>query len=159
MPHHRLTPCRLLCAGLIATACGIALAGEVRVWKDASGQTHYSDLPPPGVDAKPLDSGILPPGGSTEETGKAGKSLADQELEFRKRRAERMEQESKQADETVRKDKLARQCADARRQLAALESGQRVGKFNDRGEREILDDKQRETEAERLREALAERCK
>lgn len=44
-------PCALLHAVLplaLAAAAPSAFAGEVYVWKDARGVTHYSDAPPPG---------------------------------------------------------------------------------------------------------------
>lgn len=160
MPMPRTIVPRLLTLAMLCGTGLAALAGEVHVWKDSSGRTHYSDLPPPPeADAQAVN--ITVPQASSAPAGSSGprKSLAEQELEFRQRRAARTEQEDKQAEERARKEKLARQCADARNQLAALESGRRVAKFNDRGEREILDDDQRSTEAARIRESIEEHCK
>ena len=40
-----------------------------------------------------------------------------------------------------------------------MESGQRMARMNDKGEREILDDKQRAEESRRAREVIASDCK
>lgn len=131
-------------------------AAQVHVWKDSDGQTHYSDIPPRGIDSQTVD--IPTPSSQGGNSGAGHKTLQEQEAEFRKRQAERSEAEAKQADESARKAKLARQCADARNQLKALESGQRVTRFNAKGEREYLNDAQREEAAADLRKSLEEHC-
>ncbi len=41
---------------ILACLWGVASA-EVYTWRDASGKIHYSDTPPPGVDAKKMRAG------------------------------------------------------------------------------------------------------
>lgn len=104
-------------------------------------------------------------GESAPEGGKAGadpkkpKTLAEKEVEFRQRRAEAAEASAKA--ETERKQAAARQrdCERARNQLAALESGQRMARFNSSGERQVLDDGARAEEAARTRSYVASVCK
>ena len=71
---------------LLVLACvwGVA-AAQVYTWRDASGKVHYSDTPPPGVDAKRMRAGT-----HTGTTGSAApvRSTAEQDMEFRKRKAE-----------------------------------------------------------------------
>lgn len=154
-------PKRLLhCATILALALlplGSGLAGEVFQWKDADGRTHYSDVPPPDTDTKRITT-VAPPARPSTGSGSTTKSWAEREVEFRERRTERLEEERKQAEAGEKRDKLARQCADAKRQLAALESGQRVVRFNDQGERVFLDDAERAREVKELRESIAEHC-
>ena len=47
----------------------------------------------------------------------------------------------------------------ARRSLVTLESGQRMARTNDKGEREVLDDKARAEETKRTRGIIASECK
>ena len=131
-------------------------AAQVHVWKDADGQTHYADVPPPGVESTEvlITAPANSAGGQTKR-----KSLAEQEQEFRKRRAERQEASQNSADETSRQARLEQQCSSARGQLAAIESGRRMARYNSNGEPEFLTDEQRAAHAADLRKMIDERCK
>ena len=50
-------------------------------------------------------------------------------------------------------------CQRARSQQAALEGGQRIARLNDKGEREVLDDKGRAEELRQAREVIASDCR
>lgn len=157
MPHYfKPLSCLAVLGALLVTTAPVD-AAEVYMWKDAEGNAHYTDQPPPGVESKRIF--ITAPASSEGSSAAPRKSLADQDLEFRKRQTERSERESKEADEASRREKLARQCAEAERQLKALESGQRIARYNDKGEREFLDDSQRDAEAERIRGQIETHCR
>jgi hypothetical protein len=47
----------------------------------------------------------------------------------------------------------------AKRHLATLESGQRIARINDKGEREIIDDKVRAEEMQAARKVASSDCK
>ena len=53
----------------------------------------------------------------------------------------------------------AENCRAARAHLAALDSGQRIARYKDNGEREILDDQQRAAETRRARDVIASECR
>ena len=160
---------------LAATA---AMAGEIYMWKDSSGRVHYSDTPPPGQSnaravrsspdpaPKPAPApaaGQAAPTGTAAPAGQAAapkqKSIAEQELEFRQRRAAADEARAKAEKEQAAAEEKRRSCDSARNQLAALESGQRIARFNEKGEREFLEDTQRAAEVERMRKVVADACK
>jgi len=130
-----------------------AVSAQVHVWKDAEGQTHYADVPPPGVEAKEVQ--INAPAAS----GAPGTSLTEQEEEFRKRRAQRQESAQKASDSSARNARTAAQCESARGQLAAVESGRRLVRYNSKGEPEFLSDDERKAHAEELRKLIKERCR
>ncbi|MCB1907449.1 MAG: DUF4124 domain-containing protein [Rhodocyclaceae bacterium] len=145
----------------IATALALVTlpplaAAQVHVWKDAEGQTHYADVPPPGVESTEVL--ITAPAASAGGQAKR-KSLAEQEEEFRKRHAERQEASHNAADDNARKAKIEQQCSNARGQLAAIESGRRMARYNANGEPEFLTDEQRAKHAADLRKLIEERCK
>ena len=49
-------------------------------------------------------------------------------------------------------------CKRAREQMRSLESGMRMARVNEKGEREILDDKMRADEMKRARDMVASDC-
>lgn len=135
----------------LATAAG----ADVYTWKDASGKIHYSDAPPPGVDARRVGPAAAPPAAAGEQK----RSLAEREAEFRKRRAESEEQRAKADKEKADAERRAKACEDARRQLTALESGQRVARYSESGERVFLDDSEREAATADTRRLIRDSCK
>ncbi len=77
-----------------------------------------------------------------------------------KKRAAAQEQAAKaKADEERVAAERATNCASARSYLATLDSGMRIARVNDKGEREVLDDPARNAEAKRARDAVASNCR
>ncbi len=143
-------------------------------WRDANGRVTASDRPPPrdvaekdilqrppapvrnaATPALAASAGALP----TRPASAAASAPVDTELEARKRAVDAERAAKAKAEE----DKLAAQRADnckrARASMAALDSGQRIARFNDKGEREILDEAARAAESRRTREAIISECK
>jgi hypothetical protein len=54
---------------------------------------------------------------------------------------------------------MAEQCAQARSNLEAVDSGMRLAQINSKGEREILDDAQRAARADQARNVMKAACK
>lgn len=123
---------------------------------DAGNPTEAADKT--GQPAKD-GAGASPEGAKPSADSKKPKTFAEKEVEFRQRRAEAAEASAKA--ETERQQAAARQrdCERARNQLAALESGQRMARFNGAGEREVLDDAARADEVARARSSIASTCK
>ncbi len=149
-------------------------------WRDAAGQITVSDLPPPkGIPDKdvlerPAPSsvrrpppptpttapGIAAPGAAASAAGAGpGRTALEAEVDARRRAAERDAAERTKADEKRLAEQRAENCARARSQIAALESGQRIARFSDKGEREVLDDDARAQELRRVREIAAADCR
>jgi hypothetical protein len=168
---------RLAAAWLAATlslAC-LALSAQAQAqgqwkWRDKNGQITVSDLPPPrdipqqDILQRPDPSNTVaaPAVGSAPAPASAVPALrapVDPELQARKQASEQEQAAKAKAEE----DKLAAQrrqnCSNARSSLAALDSGQRIARFNAKGEREILDDKQRAAETQRARAVVASDCR
>lgn len=138
---------------------GDLMAGEyIYQWKDKSGQIVYSDNPPAGnIPSRRLRRDAV--GEITGQETAPTKSVADQDLELKKRQQEQGEKQAKSDKESADSKAKAQNCEMAKNQLAALESGQRIARFNAQGEREYLDDAQRAAEVERTRKAVADNCK
>jgi hypothetical protein len=138
---------------LLAAALCLALPVNAQIyqWKDPSGKTIMSDKPPSDQvkvqkKAPPVQADPKPP------------SLADRDMEFRKRQKEAEENSEKAAKEAAAAAKKDENCQNARRQLAALESGVRMALRNDKGERYYMEDAQRAQEIAKAKNFLETQC-
>ena len=144
-------------------------------WKDAKGQVHASDLPPPrdvpekDVLARP-DLAVRRPApaapvatvaaaSSAAASSPDGKAKAEPELEAKRKKAEAEQAERNRIEEDRQAAVRAENCQRARTNLTALESGVRIARPNDKGEREILDDRSRAEEVARARQQIAADCR
>jgi len=133
-------------------------------WKDSSGRTVISDTPPPGQAAKnaraigSAQPSVVKEEKTTEKAADAPKTAAEKDLDFKKRQQESREK----AEKDVKEQKIAADkrdnCERARRNLAALESNFRIAMPNEKGERELMDNTQREQEMQRARQIMADSC-
>jgi hypothetical protein len=123
----RLTAFILMCLPLAAMA-------QIYQYKDAQGRMVFSDTPPPDAKATRKNINVAPP------SGDSARPLEEKMQEFQKRRDAAAEQEAKQAKARAEQEKAAENCTRARNKLAALQSGQRIVRYNAQGEREFLDD-------------------
>jgi len=140
-------------------------------WRDASGQINVSDLPPPlSVPAKdilerpPIQRKITDPApAASSTTASAPQAIStprtDPELEARRKRAvdEQIAQQRQQQERNAAV--RAENCSRAQAALAPLLEGQRVTRSNAQGEREVLDDKARADELQRVRAIIASDCR
>lgn len=130
---------------------------QVYQWKDASGRTIISDTPPPS-NTKPRKLSGDQSSAAASNAG-ASKSLAEQEIEFRKRQLEQQDKAAQSAREKEQQEGRKRACADVRRQLGVLQSGERISLRDDKGERYFMDDTQRAEESKRAQDFLNNNCK
>jgi hypothetical protein len=143
-------------------------------WKDGKGQVHVSDLPPPrevpdkDVLQRPSDTARRAAAAAAAQASAASapgpaaappKPRLDPELEARRVRLEQEQKAKEKAAEDKAAGQRAENCQRARQQLATLESGMRLARVNDKGEREILDDKARADEMQRARQVIASECR
>ena len=83
----------------------------------------------------------------------------DSDLEARRKVAEAEQATKVKAEQARIAAARADNCNRAKGQLATLDSGMRLARANDKGEREVLDDKQRADETKRMRDTIAADCK
>ena len=142
-------------------------------WRDKDGQVNASDRPPPrsipdkdilgrpAPDARrqSAQATAAPASAAAPAAASAPATALEREVQARKRQTEQDAAAKAKADEERQAATRAENCRAARSQLATLESGQRVARSNDKGEREILDDKGRADETRRAREVVASDCR
>ena len=158
-------------------AAALSLPAEAQwKWKDKSGLVQYSDLPPPL--GTPEQDIITKPGGQRARAPApaaspvavvaaaapaAGNTLAprtvDPELEAKRKKQEAELAAKVKVEEQRIAAARADNCARAKTQVQTLDSGIRLARANDKGEREILDDKQRAEEMKRAKDVVASDCK
>lgn len=158
-------------------------------WRDASGRITASDRPPPkeipekDILSRPgsaqqrraavvaADAASAPAAASSEPAA-AASGAAPQgvlaasspgglqaEVEARRRRAEQEQAARAKAEEAKLAAQRAENCRRARAHVAALESGQRMARVNERGEREVLDDRARADEMRSARAVISSDCR
>jgi cytoskeletal protein RodZ len=168
---------KLLRTTLLALACALPVLSYAQwLWIDKSGHKVFSDRSPPAD--IPTKNILKQPGGKgstaiAEPTNGASVAAAtaaatanapkinrtDKDLEAKKKQAEMAEAEkAKVEQEQVAKAK-AENCNRAKLAKVNLESGVRIKKTNDKGEREFMDDATRATEVKRLQGIMDADCK
>jgi hypothetical protein len=140
-------------------------------WRDKDGQVNASDRPPPrevpekDILSRPVAEARRPvaPAANPSAAGASAAAPAptalEREVQARKRNAEQEQTAKAKAEEERLAQQRADNCRAARGHLAALETGQRIARTNDKGEREVLDDKGRAEEQRRAREVVASDCR
>jgi hypothetical protein len=184
MKFARLHPSARLAALALGALVTVSLSSPAFAqwkWKDKSGQVQYSDLPPPPSvsDAEILQrpSGSAarkPPAFAPNSSQAAVAAMAasgalpaasgptkavEPELEAKRRKAAEEEAAKRRAEEEKLKAARADNCQRAKAQLRALDDGLRMARVNEKGEREILDDKGRAEESKRARDIVSSDCK
>ncbi|HEX5802690.1 MAG TPA: DUF4124 domain-containing protein [Azospira sp.] len=158
---------------LLALVVALPAQAQIYQYKDASGKTVISDRPPPPgkTPAKTYSAGGNASDGSAAANGTAEateaspsptagpKTLAERELEFKKRQKEQKEAADKAQKEAATQATRKDECERAKRQLQVLESGERVTMRDEKGERVFIEDEQRAAEIERTRKHIADACK
>jgi hypothetical protein len=175
---------------MLAGLLGVTLALPVQAqaqwkWRDGTGRTQYSDLPPPAsvpekdILSRPVAavrraaaaasgaaSGAAPAtllASSSPPFAAASSPFApktvDPELEARRKKTEADQAAKVKAEESKIAAARAENCDRAKAQQRSLDSGIRIARVNVKGEREVLDDNQRAAETKRTRDIIAADCK
>ena len=168
-----------IAAALLAATLATPAAAQWK-WRDKNGQTQYSDLPPPAqvpesdILSKPMaaKSRFTAPLPAVAASGTPGigasagaasgalvSKVVDPELEARRAKAEAEVAAKQKAEEIRVVAARADNCTRARAQMRSFDSGVRIVRTNEKGEREFLDDKQRGEEARRFRDIIAADCR
>ena len=159
--------------------CLLPVAYAQWSWKDKDGRRVFSDQPPPpsiaekdilkrpaGVRApapvsEAPEASNTPSNSSAAGTAKADApkiSGKDAELEKKKKEAEAQEATKKKAESEKNAAAQKENCDRARRAKTSFDSGQRISTTNAKGEREIMDEATRASEAKRLQDIITADC-
>jgi type IV secretory pathway VirB10-like protein len=180
-PALRLSLLRRLTVALLAFLGLAAAASAQWAWKDETGHTVFSDVPPPPSvkpgdiirqpspqspaeardvperPADPVPAPAAPPPAAAAPLPRP--TVADQEQAFRKRMKDRADAERKQAEASAQAARDAEDCQRAQGYLRMLEDGGRLVRTNPDGSREQVGDDQRAGEVERAKQVIKQACK
>jgi hypothetical protein len=140
----------------IALACALAPLASAQLYKyvDKDGKTVYSDQPPANVESRQVH---VPP--SAPKPAAAQKSSVTRDKDAEKAR-EATREKAKKAEQTAKADQaLEARCAQGRRDLQLFTEGGRIGRLNDKGERQFLSDAEIDNERARAQRVVDEACK
>jgi hypothetical protein len=162
---------------LLTLICLLAASAAQAQWKwrDARGNVQYSDMPPPpGVAEKDIlqrpagaarSISVVPYGQPASAAASAPKPAASgpskAELDATARQKQDQDREAARQREEERRvaEQRRENCARAQANLRDLQSGQRLTRTNDNGERVFMDDAQRQAEVDRARSLITSECK
>lgn len=166
-------------AALLSFFAALLLAAPAHAqwkWRDASGKLQYSDLPPPAgtpdkeILQRPapparLTVSVVPPASAASAAAQrpaAPASQADVDAARQKREQEqevaRIREKAKQ-DEARVAEQRRDNCQRAQAGLRNLQSGTRLTRTNEKGERVFMDEAQVAAETQRARQVIASECR
>jgi len=158
---------------IFCVACVLSLSAAAQwQWVDKDGNKVFSDTPPPSdipdskILRKPLKRGqssAMPSAAPVEAAAAAKPGGAEKELTDKKKQLEKQTAEADAAKRKAEEERLASikadNCTRARQSKAGLDSGVRMARTNDKGEREFYDEKMTADENQRLQGIIDQNCK
>lgn len=147
------------CVALVIAGTVIAPNADAQVYKyrdPATGKTIMTDNPPAGAarqrpSAKRNNDATGEAEAPGDGTAPQKTSGIDPRLEERKREEEAKARAEQEAANAKLEEQKRQYCADLDRNIATLESGQRIAQMNAAGEREFMTDEKRSAEISRMR--------
>jgi Skp family chaperone for outer membrane proteins len=135
-----------LALALLAATYAAAATATLYKWTDAQGRVVYSDQPPQANVKTEQLRGAPPPANPN-----AAKELAQREADFHKRQTDASAAAAKAGKEHANSDQRVEACAQAKGQLKQLtESQLALYRYNEKGEREVMDEGARGRERAKL---------
>jgi hypothetical protein len=161
---------------LTAATCMMAMAASAQwQWIDKDGRKVFSDRAPPSevqeknilkrpvaraavastaAAAADVSASVPQPGASAPKLNGVDKDLQD-----KKKKAEEAELAKRKAEEEKVLKAKVENCARAKQAKASLDSGMRIARTNEKGEREVMDDDARASEMKRIQSVIEADCK
>lgn len=151
---------------IVLAACCLAFSASAQwQWLDKDGRRVFSDRPPP---ADVPDKNILKrpsgrsvaPADPTPTAAPAGQAAGvDKALQEKRKQAETAEAAKRKEEEERNARIRAENCNRAQQAKAGVDSGARIARINEKGEREFLDESGLAAESQRLQTIINENCR
>jgi hypothetical protein len=129
-------------------------AAQVYKWVDEKGVTHYGERPPTGQKAQEVEQRLANPA-PAPGTDKQP-NWKDKELEFRSRRIEADQAETRRTQQQAAQRQACDQARDALNQMKAA---RRIYRLDANGERVYQTDEERDAAVARQEQLIAQRCR
>jgi hypothetical protein len=155
---------------LVLTACCLAFSASAQwQWLDKDGRRVFSDRPPPAdvpeknILKRPGSRGTFAPApaAAPAPAGAAAAPQAgvDKSLEEKRKQAEAAEAAKRKEEEERNARIRAENCSRAQQAKSGIDSGARIARINEKGEREFLDESGLAAESQRLQTIINENCR
>ena len=144
---------------LLMLALSAGAQGQLLKCISKGGKVEYAQVCPEGTTEQKTGIRSSTPGGGSASTAPAPKTYAERDADFKKRMIEQQEAQQKEAKKAQEASAKRADCETARAYLQTIESGQRLSRNDPKtGERIILEDAERESEAKRARARISQAC-
>jgi hypothetical protein len=143
-------------------------------WRDAQGRLQYTDRPPPAstpdkdILQRPLSAPISTSASETQISSSAPASAslpsiekvdkADKALEEKKAAQDKAKAAQAKAEEAKALKLKTENCARAKEYSQTIRSGMQLARVNAKGEKEVLDDTQRQQEMKKAQDVMQRDC-
>lgn len=156
---------------IVLAACLYALTASAQwQWLDEDGRKVFSDRPPPAhVPDKNIlkrpgsRSSALPapaaPSAPAPAAAAAPQAGVDKSLQEKRKQAEAAEAAKRKEEEERNARIRAENCSRAQQAKTGIDSGARIARINEKGEREFLDEGGLAAESQRLQTIINENCR
>jgi hypothetical protein len=144
--------CSAICAAL-ALLAGPAAAEGVYKWVDAEGRTHFGSRPPVGQKTETLNTQVGPADAAPAQGGRSWQ----EQLELSNQKRQQARDQEQAAAKTNQENQ--QRCLAARGALDSLERGGARYYLNSQGEREYIDDNQRQAARDVAAQRVATYCR
>lgn len=135
-------------------ALAVPATAQVYKWVDEKGTTHYGEHPPQGKKAQGVEQRLANPG---RAPGKAAQpDWKEKDLEFRGRRIEAGQAETKQKQQETANRQA---CNQARDRLAQMKSARSLYRLDEKGERVYQGDEEHRASIAQQERLIAEHCR
>lgn len=127
---------------------------DLHKWVDANGKVHYSDTAPPaGVKAETIHTHVSPAAPSA-----AAKSFVEQAADINKANKEKSETAKTEAQKQQEAQTKRQNCEQARNQLMTLRNAPRIMTYDNKGNRSVMDDADRQKHLDDANAAVSKYC-
>lgn len=129
-------------------------AAQAYKWTDAQGKVHFSDEPPPDRKADKMTIKPAVPGNPD-----AAARSRDWKTQLEESRLRQHQQQKHEATEQRNRQATENRCQSARNDLDTLQRERPVYRVNKDGQREYLEDKDRQAALQRVQDRIAAYCR
>jgi len=134
----------------------VSRAGEIYKWVDAKGRTHFGDKPPEANESTTTVE-VTPPSSPALDPNLVERRRKQQKL-LEVFSGERKEREKLRREDKAYKAALKKKCAKTRRTLTAVDRANLLYKKDKDGNRQYVNDAQREKLVRELKSSLKKNC-
>jgi len=150
---------KALVIALLISITPVPLAAEEFYrWTDESGNTNYSQNPPPGVDARPVDIRTRAPKPQSQSNQQGQSQSRSGEDNGEEKESGDSEEQGQRPDKEAVAEAKRRNCERAKESLAMLDNNARVQVEDEDGERRYLSPEEMEEQRKRYEKMRDENC-